>query len=244
MTSLVWEWLRSDAAPGWVACLLTGTVWLIDRARRKRPLRVIVEETERRNLSRVHAELKDRVRATFDGEEIAALNAVRLRVFNDGSELIDGVAFVVDLQGVHRILDIGIDASGCGDAQASHRATQAEIELGYLNPWREHKQQVDIEILVDGPIELVTVRGAGRGWSLHPRLLPRVSGIRRTVWLLAATMLLGVVIALLAGILMTTGHARSAIVVLGTSVLIASITAHHVRRLARQTAAIVEGHVR
>lgn len=108
----MWEWLRSDAAPGWVACLLTGTVWPIDRARRKRPLRVIVEETERRNLSRVHAELKDRVRATFDGEEIAALNAVRLRVFNDGSELIDGVAFVVDLQGVHRILDIGIDASG------------------------------------------------------------------------------------------------------------------------------------
>src|ERR1035437_5602218 len=69
----------------------------------------------------------------------------------------------------HVLTTVSPEDSG---AKCDVHGNAVTVSLDYLNPFRDHKQLLQISILVDGDTDNIKIGGSGEGWSVRHIPLP------------------------------------------------------------------------
>lgn len=140
---------------------------------RKRPQYLVCEEKARTSLE-VIEEAKEETEIRYGGSKIGRLSLVKLRLFNQGTEVLKGADFTVRLNPEVKIVGIPpckILPEGEGEIvfpwqEQPPNQNEKKFHVHYLNPFKLYEQEVIIDLICDGKITEVGVFGGGPGWSV------------------------------------------------------------------------------
>lgn len=140
---------------------------------RTRPQYLVCEEKARTSLE-VIEEAREETEIRYGGSKVARLSLEKLRLFNQGPEVLKGADFTVRLNPEVKIVGIPpckILPEGEGEIvspwqEQPPNQNEKNFRVDYLNPFKPYKQEVLIELICDGEITEVDVFGGGPGWSV------------------------------------------------------------------------------
>jgi hypothetical protein len=158
--------------------------------RRRKPSHVVVRETRFIEPVRVRSSIRERVRITFDGEEIERLGQLNAEVYNKGSEPIAHPTITVEFPSETTVLDASL-ADDDAAATVSIDQNRVRITCDYLNPVSDHQQRLHLSAIVSGDPGNIRVYGGGEGWSVRRLPLPTPRAVLRHLFVFTA---LGVVL--------------------------------------------------
>lgn len=209
------SWVFSEAGAGWAAASIVLVIalvgWILDRRRRERAPRVIIQEIKRTKLLDIHPSQQDRLRVHYTDENgtqepVKDLQQKEIVIYNNGTrdilEPLEPLELVfrfpsldpdqAQLGGFWRwFFDDGVYASrrleevsiaGIPEELGLKVARGVTVELPYLNSYPVHRDYFKAYLVSDGEVEVSLVgRHSGKGWSAHFVSLDRWRGLQRRV---------------------------------------------------------------
>lgn len=129
----------------------------------------MVHDLETTSLINIRKELRDRIRVTYNDQQVHALGFSQVEVFNPGFDVIRNATINLSLSGKSsRIIDVAA-VSSLDQCQISTtvEAHTAAISAPFLNPYRGHQHTLVIALTYDGDPKKVRITGSGAGWSVR-----------------------------------------------------------------------------
>jgi len=128
---------------------------------------IIVEETSRQRFSMDNSVLGERASFTLDCRPLRDWNEMTARILLKGTDKIESPAIRIDVgteTQLREVLvsgDFGVDEA----AQSEVRNDHVIIRLPFISSYSKHKHEAVFYLVADGPLDDLTVTGAGPGWS-------------------------------------------------------------------------------
>lgn len=181
--SLFLDWLISDAGAGWTFGILTVLSWIVTAiVRRARPLKIKAVEITRFSTMEIDPELRDRTEVRFDNVTVSNLQVSHIVLRNSGSSVINSPEIVIELPVAAKLLTVRARAMPGGkDVPLTLNNHTISIHPMFLNPYKEHRSEVQVTLLCDGELTDVAVTGSGVGWSLVFDAIPSLGAKKRRV---------------------------------------------------------------
>ncbi len=218
------SWVFSGTGAGWafgvVVSLLTV---IITRRSDFRPRRVVVQELRRVEPISIRVDIKDRIKITFDGNDVKSLGQIEASIFNEGRDTITEPEIRIEFPENITVIDATVSESTNGSAEWAGNV--AHLKFKFLNAKKEHKHTEKVSIITSGLIDRLKVTGGGEGWSVRhihlPTAVEQKAASRRVVWsvlILIAIVLADLLIATLLGIRFDEVSPRANMVILPVAI--------------------------
>lgn len=162
------RWMQTNAPAAWISALVA--IGLLVRSRKK-PKKLVFREVINTSVVSIWPSVRDKVKMTFDGEPIERLGQIQGEIYNSGSDTIQNPAISLTLSEDSVVLGVLLTPQDFDTEKIISRNT-VTITFPYLNSVRDHRQIVKVSLLVDGPTEVIAVKGGGEGWSVRHLSLP------------------------------------------------------------------------
>jgi len=138
--------------------VLSLAVLAVSRLRRSRPSKLVVKERLRVEPVRVRSSLRDRIKITFDDQEVEELGQLKAEILNSGTEVIKNAVLRFQPPKGAEILDINV-APVDGVSSVFFDSERVEVSLDYINPVKEHNHRLMLSIILTGSAENMLVHG-------------------------------------------------------------------------------------
>lgn len=165
------DWLYTNAPAAWISAFVAAITCVVLLWTRKKPNRIVIREKINTSLISIRKAFIEKIKVTYEDRNIRSLGQVALSVYNEGSDVIRCPTFTLNFPEGSTVLEIWIDPEEVNDVFAI-QDNKAIIKLRYLNPIRDHKQNVILLFAIDGKTNPVTANGSGEGWSVKYIPLP------------------------------------------------------------------------
>jgi hypothetical protein len=222
------SWIFSPAGAGWVFGVVSLLALIITRGRDLRPRRVVVQELRRVEPISIRANLKDRIKITFDGNDVKSLGQIEASIFNEGKDTIKEPEISIEFPENIKVIDATVSESSANGI-AEWAGNVAHLKFKFLNAKKEHRHIEKVSIITSGLIDRIKVTGGGEGWSVRHIHLPTAAeqrtASRRMLWssiIFFVIMLADLLIARFLGIGMDEVSPRANMVVLPLAIAFAA----------------------
>lgn len=159
------HWLYTNAPAAWFTALVAFAALILRL--RKKPKRIVVTEFPPLSLLRIQPEMRHRIRTTFDDRPVNLLSSGVYELLNEGSEPIRNAVLTLTLPEETTVLKVAVWPPASDPQCEIVRPNEVKATLPYLNPFREHKHRVFVQVLADGETRPTKATGSGEGWSLR-----------------------------------------------------------------------------
>lgn len=140
---------------------------------RKRPHYLVCEEKARTSLE-VIEEVREGTEIRYGGTRVDRLSLEKLRLFNQGPEVLKGADFTVRLNPEAKIVGIpppkilpeGEEKIVFPWQEQPPNQNEKKFHVHCLNPFKPYKQEIVVDLICDGEISEASVFGVGPGWSV------------------------------------------------------------------------------
>ncbi|MGD0663278.1 MAG: hypothetical protein ABSD38_34980, partial [Syntrophorhabdales bacterium] len=130
-----------------------------------RPRRVVVQELRRVEPVSIRANIKDRIKITFDGGHVDSLGQIETLIFNEGRDTITEPEIRIEFPKNITVIDATVSESTNGIADWTGNI--AHLKFKFLNAKKEHKHVEKVSIITSGLFDRIRVVGGGEGWSVR-----------------------------------------------------------------------------
>ncbi len=178
------EWIFSESGAGWVFGAASLIALVITRRRDLRPKRVVVKELRRIQPILVRPSIRERIKITFDRNDVKYLGQIEASIFNEGRDTIREPEIQIEFPKTVGIIDGTVSGNDNGAIEWSKNV--ARVRYKFLNAKKEHHQVEQVSIITDGRIGSIVVTGSGEGWSVRHLPLPTAAeekaSLRKVYW--------------------------------------------------------------
>jgi hypothetical protein len=156
-----------------IITLLAGAIgWMLATILHKRKPSIIrVEKWFEGPTIHMGSEIRDKIQITYEGQPIDNLHHSMLRIMNTGEAPAKDICLYFTLEGLGPDDFLEVTLTNINEVQqltmnplgSSHQLFT--LEIPFLNPWKEHKDYLDVEFYAPKPVTVREVLGNGLGWS-------------------------------------------------------------------------------
>lgn len=174
-----WSRLIGPVVGASISAAIALLIYFLNRAR---PTKIECTEISMASLMQFSESIRDRIKASFDGREVASLSRAEVEFKNRGTASVKDCKIVLEFSEGTSILECEVSPEDSGTFEI--RANKLIFHLNYLNAWRHHKDRVRLSVLCDGELNDFKVAGRDYGWSVV--LISRKNIRRRLIGLAMA----------------------------------------------------------